>query len=210
MQYGYTRENSMDRLDDEILRFIYISAMRDAVLQLSYKGKKKWLEDLDAFGALKGALAALTGKVLAGAYLCQEDYDADFRSTSIAVCEIINARAGNSEFTFGNSQKLINIMLKYFYIASYGDPVAKEKFWFCHCPMDQRMLKKVWDSRQTLNCEIELGGCADFMKSWGNEDFELNRGEKCFPRRYATFQRAVRAIAQQQGMSPLEYDYCEW
>ena len=44
-----------------------------------------------------------------------------------------NGRSG--QFTFGNAQKLINIVCKYFYIISYKDSSVREKFKYCHCPM---------------------------------------------------------------------------
>ena len=34
----------MATIDDKIFRFICIAAKRDATLQKSYKGEKKWLE----------------------------------------------------------------------------------------------------------------------------------------------------------------------
>lgn len=200
----------MENLDEKIFRFIYITAMRDAVIQKSYQGKKKWLEESDVLEILKDKVIIFINKVLDNEYLSQEDYDADFLNVAISICEIINKKANNNEFTFGNSQKLINIMLKYFYITSYGNDHLKENFKFCHCPMDQRLLEKVWDDCKSLNCDMDLGKHSDFTQSWGNEDFKCDNAKKTFPKRYDLFQKAVHYIANKKGINPLEYDYCNW
>lgn len=204
---------NLDEKDENIFKFIYLAAIRDAVLQKAYKGEKKWLEESDVLVSLKETLSEFIDKVLKGEYHCQEDYDADFLSTAISVCEIINnnkKEAENPDFTFGNAQKLINIMMKYFYITCYGKKAAKEKFKFCHCPMDQQMLKKVWCKRESLSHYIPLGS-TDFMKSWGSENFKVLESPKYnYPDRYRLFQEAVRDLAHKKGISPLEFDYREW
>lgn len=196
-------------LDNKIFRFIYVGAMRDAVVQLAYKGKKKWLLGSDVQNVLKNKIEPLINNVLNDTYSSQQNYDEDFLNTAISICEYINNIAKNNEFTFGNAQKFINIMLKYFYITSYKDDVAKEKFRFCHCPMDHQLLINLWNNRNNLEKEILLGKRDFFLKSWSNEDFEINEdGKKKYPRRYILFQQAVRNIAK--DMNPLEYDYTVW
>lgn len=198
-------------IDDEIFRFIYIAAMRDAVIQLAYKGEKKCLTELDIMSSLKGEIEPLIHKVLNNEYLSQDEYDEDFLKTTIHICKCINDTAKNNEFTFGNAQKLINIMLKYFYISSYRNNNSREKFRFCHCPMDQQLLKKIWNNREKIDSDIILGNYDCFLKSWGKEDFEEdNNGNIVFPKRYKLFQQAVRCLAEKKGLNPLEYDYYVW
>lgn len=198
-------------LDDKIFRFIYIEAMRDAVLQLSFKGDKKWLTESDElFDSLMGEIELLIDKVISGEFISKDEYNEWFLSTAINICKCINKKTINNEFTFGNAQKLINIMLKYFYILSYKNDSLKERFKFCHCPMDRQLLMKVWSKRAELD-DIMLGKYEDFLKSWGNEDFEKDENDKkIYPRRYLLFQQAVCHLSEKKNMSPLEYDYYEW
>ena len=51
----------------------------------------------------------------------QEDYDKEFLRLAIDICNKINKVENSKEFTFGNAQKLINMMCKYFYILVYND-----------------------------------------------------------------------------------------
>lgn len=159
-------------LDDYIFRFIFIQAMRDSVIQLAYNGEKKWLMESDVLNSLKDEIEILIEKVLNNEYLSQEKYDKDFLYATISICKCINNKAKNGKFTFGNAQKLINIMLKYFYITSYKNDVLKVKFRFCHCPMDQELLRAIWDKCAGPDRCKMLGKYNYFLKSWGNEDFE--------------------------------------
>lgn len=207
-------EDENINIDDKIFRFIYIEAMRDATIQLAYKGEKRCLmgfTELDVWSFLKGEMESLIDKVLSNEYLSQDKYDEDFLNTMVNICKCINGAMKNDEFTFGNAQKLINIMLKYFYISSYKDNNSKVKFRFCHCPMDQQLLKNIWRNREELDSDKILGKREYFLKSWGNEDFEEDKnGKKMFPKRYVLFQQAVRCLAEKKNINPLEYDYCVW
>ena len=198
-------------LDYHIFKFVYIEAMGDAVNQRAYEGKKKWLEGEDVMKSLKEGIEHLINKVINGEYSSQEEYDKDFLALTIDVCSCINNKAKNNKFTFGNAQKLINIMLKYFYITSYKNDSEKEKFRFCHCPMDQQLLKKVWDIWVEFDKVTTRGQKGYFLKSWGNEDFEEDEsGNKTFPKRYDLFQKKVRYFSKLKNMNPLEYDYYEY
>ena len=200
----------MANSNDDIFMFIYISAMRDAVSQKAYSGAKKPLEKLEELDRLKDKLYELINNVLTNKYSCQDDYDKDYLKTAIEICKIINQKESNGKFSFGNSQKLINMMLKYFYITSYADKDKKELFKFCHCPMDGQILRKVWRKRKSLSCNIKIGKYDEFNKGWGNEDFEDTNGKKDFSKRYKIFQQAVRDLADKENMSPLEFDYHYW
>lgn len=197
-------------LDDKIFRFIYIGAMRDAILQLAYKGEKKWLMEANILNVLRDEIKPFIDKILNGEYLSQDEYDKDFLRITINICEYINDNhKANNNFTFGNAQKFLNIMIKYFYITSYKIDNLKENFRFCHCPMDQQLLVNIWSNRKQLDFVKQLGKRESFLKSWGNEEFAINDdGEKTYPERYILFQHAVRCIAK--DMSPLEYDYHIW
>lgn len=204
-------EDNKINLDDKIFRFIFIEAMRDAVIQLSYKGNKKWLMESDVLNVLKIEIEPLINKVLNNKYTSQDNYDEDFLCTTINICKHINNMAQNDNFTFGNAQKLINIMLKYFYITSYKNDISKDFFRFCHCPMDQQLLENIWSKRKNLNINKTLGNRNYFLKSWGNEDFEEDEnGRQIYPKRYTLFQLSVRYFANKEKKNSLEYDYYAW
>ena len=214
-------EHEKGNIDDKIFRFIYIEAMRDAVIQLAYKGKKRHLWTLEEeMNSLKGIIERLIDKVLNDEYLSQEEYDEDFLKTTISVCNYINDKEKNDEFTFGNAQKLINIMLKYLFISTYKDNSSRQKFDYCHCPMDQQLLKEVWSKRKKLPDNITLEKREVFLDGWGKEDFEKDEnGEKRLPKRYLSFQESVRYLVELEkkdkekknpSENPLEYDYDKW
>lgn len=203
-----------DKLNDEIFRFICTAAMRDAVIQLAYKGKKKPLMASEVLDSIKDKIEFLIDNVLNDTYTSQENYDRDFLDTTINISEFINKKVGNEEFTFGNAQKLLNIILKYLYIISYKNDGLQKNFRFCHCPMDQRLLEDVWKKRAE-SCikedQIDLRNRNYFLKSWGNENFEGDGNPgNAFPERYMLFQKAVRCLASKEGRNPLEYDYHIW
>lgn len=218
-------------MDENVFNFIYVAAMRDAVLQKAFKGKKKWLYEPNDLKKWSDYIREFTDKVLTGKFKKQNDYNDAFLKTAKQVCDIINLkikeRNESGSFTFGNAQKLLNIMLKYFYITCYGDNNKKrDNFRFCHCPMDQIMLEKVWEackcetkkrcSRQCRDtCQYGLRTISEmqcyeakgiFTDSWGNEDFK-NGG---YPDRYLAFQAAVKALADKENCYPIEYDYSVW
>ena len=110
-------------LDDKIFEFIFIEAIKDATMQLSYKCNKRYLIQSDLINCLKSDIEHLIDKVFKNVYSSQEEYDEDFLSTTISICRIIKSKIKNDTFTFGNAQKLINMMIKYFYITIYNDNV---------------------------------------------------------------------------------------
>lgn len=199
-------------MDSKIFAFIYAAAMRDATLQLSYRGEKAWLTDCDRFPASTIKLKEFVSDVIFNRFQNQVDFDERFVTVAKTLCDEINIQAKNDEFTFGNAQKLINIMMKFFYLHTYGNNVAKKAFRFCHCPMDQQLLDSVWKNRNKLSTSAhkDLGRGADFRISWGNEQFTLNCGEADYPPRYKAFQSAIKEFADSKNVFPIEYDFFIW
>ena len=205
------------KMNKEILYFIFVDAIRDATMMKSLKGEKKQYQDVAVFNAVvmegKGILQ-LVNNVLNGKYTssddeekCKQAFERDFLDVSKYVCSCIK------EFRFGNAQKLINIMLKYVYIMTYSETsgVKKSYFQYCHCPMDSIMLKDAWNNRRVWSdrCSVKYKR-DDFLMGWGQEEFETINGDKTLPKRYKAFQFAVDILANESGLSPLEYDYYIW
>lgn len=222
-------------MDENVFNFIYVAAMRDAVLQKAYEGEKKELYKLSTFDGLYECIRKFTDKVLTGGFKEQDEYNNEFLETTKQICVTINEKLENKKmpnsswFAFGNAQKLLNIMLKYFYIICYEERWNRDYFRFCHCPMDQEMLEKVWEACKSCKQKKPCRRCSQrdicqyvlrtipemqcfetkgsFTESWGQEDFKNDGG---YPDRYLSFQAAVKVLAEKDKLYPIEYDYRVW
>lgn len=210
-------------IKDKIFEFFYELAMRVATSQKAYTGPRNWMYDCNQFHSSTSALKKLVDEVFAGGITNQTDYDAKFLDVSIKLCDEINAdpRAVPGEFTFGNAQKLINVMMKYFYGTTYTNVALRLNFKYCHCPMDRVLLEHVWDNRKYLT--FLLGFKKDFVISWSKQDFDYISGVKVMPGHYETFQNAVRELGIfapicptllgttiLNPLMPIEYDFYAW
>ena len=63
-----------------------------------------------------------------------------FKDVALELFKAVN----KDNFTFGNAQKVINMTAKYLYIICYADSAFRDRFKYCHCPMDRVMLNIVW------------------------------------------------------------------
>ena len=206
MSYIYDLEDMTKR----VFGFLYGCAMHDALLQKAFAGEKKdWVGKLEP---PKVILDEYIRKVLNGEFSSQEDHDAHFLKTANQLCLEINSsrppQYSRGVFGFGNAQKLINITVKHVYTFCYHDPSLRKVFRFCHCPVDQIMLKKVWD-----RCGGKgLGKKTWFLEAWGREGTE--NGEQpelaAFPARYQLFQEKVRELIGSGDLMSVEFDYAEW
>ena len=136
-------------------------------------------------------------------YERREQHDASFLATAE---NVINAFAGygddDSSFGFGNAQKLINMTAKYIALGIYMDD-CREDFQYCHCPMDGIMVDKVAKLAGRLVDEGEEG----LRASLENFAYKLTLENR---KPYEGFQEVVRALAEREGLSPLELDFCVW
>jgi len=199
-------ETDRDDVKDKIFAFAYDMAMRDATLQGAFTGKKAELsKNKDARKAVKHYI----DQVFDGKFKSEDDQDDHnncFYITADTVCEKIG-----SGFMFGNAQKLINMTVKYMYIACYKNTDLREKFRFCHCPVDSYMLAYVWDELKRNKDDFlkQKGytktGRNAFTASWSREEKSKGIDE---PARYSDFQQAVRRLAKDKF--PIEYDYMHW
>ncbi len=185
--------NKNNSIDDYIFDFVYVAAMRDATMQLAYTGNKKGLwnptkGDEGTVNTIKEYLRGHVLEILDGKYSepdkTEEDYSASLLALSKTICGEINY------FTFGNAQKLINMTVKYFYITTFGEPEKRKCFRYCHCPVDGKMLNKVWNDKIKKENHWRSD---DFQAAWSKEDFDVEDKSK-LPTRYSAFQKAVRAL----------------
>ena len=199
------------QMDDQILRFVYIEAMRDATLQKAYNNKdKQWLKTNEIYKKVEKDIKKLVCNVINGDFKEQSEYDKSFYKVIKNINEKINDERGdNRKFSFGNTQKLLNIILKHFYICSYNNAEVKSGFKFCHCPMDRQMMEELWKHRKDLNINKTKD---EFVISWGALDYDNNYN---IPEEYTEFQSAIRKMIEEDkrvdnNISPIEYDYYIW
>ena len=202
-----------EELKEQLFDFIYGCALRDAILQLSFRGAKKWIYQVDE---AKKALRKYIDKIiLENGFSSQAEHDAFFLATAKHICGTINGYLGKlreicDTFSFGNAQKLINMTVKHFYTVCYSNRMLRRNFQYCHCPMDGIMLQWVWknyveqEQRTRAERQQELG--SSFCDSWGGENFQ-NVG---LPDRYRKFQCIIKKWAGKKGYSPIEFDFIVW
>lgn len=206
---------------DKIFDFAYYTALNDATLQKAY-GKEKSGIPNKVKDIVQAYIESLLDDNVPSKDFFQTAKEIDDVVDKIADKEIDGTEA-ERYFTFGNIQKLINMTAKYIFIASYVDNSIKEKFNECDCPMDSIMMQKVKEKyidefgiknpkAETL-LQIPLGGgksSIDLSKTaWSKIQFSEYDGP--YSRKiYDNFQKMVRALAQREGLCPLEYDFKEW
>jgi hypothetical protein len=191
---------------EKIFDFAYVAALGDAVNQKAYSGEKTVLQkNREARDIVKKYI----DDIIAGRH-------PDFYSTANAVensfADFLRKNSLAGSFTFGNTQKLINMTVKHMYRVAYVKPELRENFKGCHCPMDNIMTELVKNKIAAcafaeLPCDIQL---ILNRKGW--------RGELCKPwskisedkTQYLNFQRIVAFLAEKEGAIPIEYDYIYW
>ena len=206
-------------MNSRAFSFIYGCALRDAILQKAFIGKKDWIEKVTE---AQKPVRKYINSVLAGEFNKDNDkqkHEEAFLTTAIDVCNIINQNKpddAEDTFSFGNAQKLINIVSKHVYAHTYslhflGETSIRDNFRFCHCPMDSIMLLHVWRAyKKAFGAECrknDLGN--DFLKSWGSEDFVIIENEIHHPDRYVRYQKAIERLKGTE-IFPIEYDYLVW
>lgn len=209
-------ENRYDEkvLTEKVFDFLYGCAMRDAIGQKAFQGKKDWVGKLSA---PKPVLRAYIDKVLQNGFTSQQEHDAYFLQMANKLCNLINSSRpteATGVFSFGNAQKLINMTAKHSYSLCYNNPGLREGFRFCHCPVDGIILETVWQRYENrFGKEEQLQKLtADFRKPWGNEGTEngIQPELTAFPQRYAAFQKAIYKLIGNGDIYPVEFDYLYW
>ncbi len=200
----------MVNINDQIFNFVYEVALRDATLRKAYTGS---LDNLRDNKDAKNILRKYIDDIIQGRanknlfYSTEEKIEESFAEHLLGT---------NSQFTFGNIQKLINMTVKYMFIICYNDNKLKENFNLCHCPMDNVMINIAIDELEKINKDnlrtddlenlkrfLKRGNKTFLRKSWSK--IESNNIEQ-----YNLYQQIISFLAKQQGVSPIEYDYLLW
>ena len=95
----------------------------------------------------------------------------------------------------GNAQKLVNMVAKYMYIATYNDESKRQLFNECHCPMDGRM----------IDCVNKMHSGKKIEGGWSTMEYENGS----IPQKYEMFQSRVRELVG-YGVPLVVFDYENW
>ncbi len=189
----------MPTIDDKIFEFVYNCAMADATKMKAYphinvNTAPKKSELVKLYPTVMAEVKTFADDVLDGNFKNQSAYDEAFYTLAYKITTDIKY------FTFGNAQKLINMTFKYLYIMVYRSVGKKNRFRFCHCPVDQRIQIAVW--RECKKNGIKLGCQQDFCYSW-SMDIPSSKSN------YERFQKAVRELIKTHtyGDNGIEIDY---
>lgn len=216
------------KIDEEVFSFVYEMAMRDATLQMAYKGEKSAPKKCeDAKKIIRKYIDSLLNDDAPDFYEVEKDFEERINE------ELKQHGANSFSFTFGNCQKVINMTVKYFYIATYANEELREKFKGCHCPMDGIIigriigeLKEITGEKKCHRCpktnnlfqDIIRGDdkCKDIKEevlesltinsiqgAWSQIDIRNNLS-------YKLYQSVIKYLADKKGVSPIEYDYLVW
>lgn len=206
----------MNNLEEKMFDFMYQLALKDAIQQKAFKGKKKHLiENNDS----KNLLKQFVDNLLNG-NIKENEFDEKFKELLGGVEKSFEMKQGEKQgkFTFGNTQKLVNMTIKYVYLTTYKTPKTREYFKNCHCPMDRIMKNKVWKELKkkvkTLSNQNQKGEGQALIKKIKNDkknyDKAWSQVQSIDDQQYKLFQEAVRFLADLEKITPLEYDYAVW
>ena len=210
---NWNKDSVENKIKNKIFEFVYGCALHDAILQLAFKGEKKWIYQVN--GAKNELKKYIDIIIFENGFSSQKAHDDAFLIAAKNICDAVNEYSDKPSdvktvFSFGNAQKLINMTVKHFYALCYMNLALRENFKYCHCPMDGIMLQWVWkkymnfEKQNKINRREELGKA--FCEPWGNETVQNND----FPNRYKKFQEIIRKWAAKGGYSPIEFDYIIW
>lgn len=206
-------------VDERIFDFAYELAMRDAVNQTSYNGKGKGSKArlkgcIEAKAVVKSYILAVMNGNVADFYSVEEQVEEAFRTFN-------KDSTDYGTFTFGNAQKLINMMAKYMFIAAYGNVELRKRFDQCHCPMDSQLMgfaaRAIYELDEEKLCEDEKQIAHSFKEkctkqvkrrkskklegewnggSWGR----LQREYGDIPEEYQLFQNVIRILCKDEAI----------
>lgn len=197
-----------EELRDKVFEFAFNEALNDATRRTGAASKKVEfvaVENEKVYGEVKGLIKGYVDAIIEKQELW------DFYEVEEKVEKCLKEH-GFNEFTFGNIQKLINMTMKYLYIACYSDKELRKRFNQCHCPMDRIMKDKV--VKMYKECKdvdeeivtITIGG--ETTKDWSKVSWSKITQDN--PDAYKKFQEMVKYLAGKYNISPLEFDFKEF
>ena len=216
----------MDKnISDEMFSFVFEMAFRDATLRSAFQNPYK--DDVDEekkFSTLKKQIKNKTESIVKeyiSRILSSEEPGVKEPDTTKCIMDVITAAHKdivwknnvnkNQDFTFGNAQKLVNMTAKYFFILCYDNPGLMDRFKECHCPMDSIMIKIVLDKIQNHDISTIIDDAKPHLNkntTWST--LSLEKDNTGTPNEYSEFQKIIKHLADQENISPIQFDYKYW
>lgn len=204
---------SYTKLQETVFDFAYGAALNDAIGQKAFEGNKIPLrKNENAKDIAKQYIDAILKEEKPDFYETAEALEKSFKDHIEKNKEsiIYNKQDGsqsNPVFRFGNAQKLINMLAKNMFLLVYQNEALRGRFAQCHCPMDIKMIDHI--SKKLKETDDEKG--KELFKKYkksGNLAWSRIDGKR--PKQYEAFQACIKHLADQEGLSPIEYDYWYW
>ena len=190
---------------DKVFEFAFNEALNDATRRTAAASAKiEFVNDKEAYERVKGCIRKYADAVL--------DRDNKIKPDFYDVEKDVEGLLGKyAKFTFGNVQKLINMTMKYLYIACYCNENLRDEFKECHCPMDRIMKDRVVElckkddaAKELLEYEKDKKKTKNWSDvSWSTiskEDYGV----------YEAYQKMVKYLAKKDNLIPLEFDFKEF
>lgn len=210
-------------IQGSIFDFAFGGALRDATLQKAFPGNKQELIESEQMKNVKQIVRGYINNLLAHKYKNGKSHtDAYFELTKKIRKELTGAF---DDFVFGNIQKLVNMTVKYIYVACYAKEGIREDFRYCHCPMDRIMIRTVRDDyvdtfvgkkakRLIIGGKWVTWSEISWSKIGENSERETTstpgKIDKTSIEVYWQFQYMVAKLSLLKGINPIEYDFLYW
>ena len=197
----------MEQILQYIFAFAYGAGLNDATAQKAYPGEsKKFLrENHEAKDIVRAYIDGILNGENPDFYAFAERLRDSFNKCEEKNgCKIL--------FSFGNAQKLINITVKFMYLAAYSNYAPmRSRFQNCHCPlarkMGARVKREICKIRDSQIPKAELpDSILEIIKrdSWKGFDGAWSQIKE---EDYKDYQAVVRYLAAKENLIPLEYDF---
>lgn len=175
----------MELIDEKIFKFAYVLAFRDATMRKAYPNSS----DENKKECMRNAKTIVQNAL--NAFLSEDVFN------PVVYINQIYKETEKYAFSFGNSQKLLNMFFKYLYIGGSFDPKMKKKFDACDCPIDGVMIKIIRENPRVST---------EFKKVFPSE---FAWSKKLTPEKYNVFQEEVDRL-KEEGTSRLKFDFDNW
>ncbi len=134
-------------MNERVLKFAFEAAFRDATLNGAFipdpKGDIQTVKDI-AWEPVKDYFANSKNINGNGEYCNTRELIVKVANEFATYNNMDNRRNNSvSQFLYGNSQKLVNMLFKYLYIGIFLTPAKKDIFTNCDCPIDSIIIDKL-------------------------------------------------------------------
>ena len=209
---------SVDKVDlkEKMFDFAFHEALNDATNQKAFKGDKTVIEKK---GEVKKIIRAYIDTLLVSKNQSKKPLAVK------DVAENVKKKIKNDSFTFGNTQKLINMTAKYMYLACYYDKNdnMRECFKSCDCPMDRRMINKIYSKYKEEYVNKGIGNKELLIIPYKKDVSGLDKSKISWSRIvdketdditsykiYENYQKMAEEIAGDMNLYPIELDFVFW